>query len=97
MADFPNHFDPTVACMLDRLCERYEIPLTYCERSKAQAVIKHIWSAWCVEQGMNPDQVVNELDTHNKPATRVWNQLSQTPPHSLTQAGAAVWEVENAR
>lgn len=97
MADFPNNFDPTIACMLDRLCERYEIPLTYCERTKAQALIQKLWGAWCEVDGLNPHREVSKLDTHTKPATRVWNQLSQTPPHPLNQAGAAVWEIENAR
>ena len=33
MTDFPNHFDPSVACMLDRHVSATKSRVTYCERS----------------------------------------------------------------
>ena len=54
-----TEFDPSVQGMLDLLCMHLEIPNSWSDRSKAQAVIQHYWKVHLLELQLvdNPDEL----------------------------------------
>lgn len=49
-----NRCDPDISHMLNALCRRYDIPESWCEAAKTQAVIQKLWYLWCMEDGLSP-------------------------------------------